>query len=240
MAVIVSLTCRASDQSPAVDATDSDSQWGSVTDLLDEKFKSNWKSFALDETNGDLAVWKRIPRQDRRDTELHCSGAPRGYLHTTQKFGDFELCFEWRFESDPNGNSGILVFTQDDPRLWPTSIQVQLHQPEAGSVFPVGEAVTDATVRKEGLARPVGEWNRCRIVSLDGGVVVHINGEKAGEVTGCTPGSGMIALQSSGSEVHFRRMQVRVPADSADDTTKSETNEAAADGSDADSERAAG
>ena len=189
--------------------------WGEPLDLLQGDLSVSWEWFSVTEEPPVTDVWKLLPSSSPDTTELVCSGTPRGFLHTKKQYRDFDLQFEWRYASDPNGNSGVLVFTQDDARLWPTSVQIQLHQPLAGSVFPVGDAVTDATVRKEGLARSVGEWNQCRIVSLSGTVVVHINGVKAGEVSGCRPDSGAIAIQSEGSEVHFRRMLLRLPRTSA-------------------------
>lgn len=204
----------ASAQPPESDNQDSASltDWSEPQDLLQNELRTCWKHFSSVDNTPLPSVWQRIDGTDRTVTELICTGDPRGFLYTNQQFGEFELNLEWRYVSDPNGNSGILVYTQNDPRLWPTSVQIQLHQPEAGSVFPSGDAVTDQTVRKEGLARPVGEWNKCRILSRSGRVLVHINGEKAAEVTGCKPAKGCIAIQAEGSEVRFRRILVRTPA----------------------------
>jgi len=203
---------------PAIDQRDAD--WGKPIDLLAGELNVRWKHFSCVDQTPLPTVWKRIGNSDTTKTELVCFGAPRGYLFSNQKYDEFDFSFEWRYVSDPNGNSGVLVFTQDDRRLWPTSIQVQLHQPEAGSVFPSGDAVVqDATVKKEGLAKAVGEWNKCHIVSRDARILVHINGEKSGEVTGCKPASGRIAIQSEGSEVHFRRIMIRTPVVTHEQTT---------------------
>ena len=186
-----------------------DEFFGEPRDLLKEELSEHWTHFSSVDQTPLGNVWKRVPAGDQETTELVCSGDPRGYLYTNQQYTEFDMTFEWRYLSDPNGNSGVLVFTQNDRRLWPTSIQVQLHQPKAGSVFPSGKAVTENIVKQEGLAKPVGEWNKCQIVSRSGRVLVHINGQKSGEVTGCNPASGRIALQSEGSIVHFRRMMIR-------------------------------
>jgi hypothetical protein len=55
----------------------------------------------------------------------------------------------------------------------------------------------------------VDTWHDCLIVCKDGIVTVSINGEKLGSVTGCLPKTGCIALQSEGSEVHFRRILLK-------------------------------
>jgi hypothetical protein len=48
---------------------------------------------------------------------------------------------------------------------------------------------------------------------VDGKLSVVINGKKAGEVTGCMPRKGAIALQSEGAEIHFRNVWVREMGD---------------------------
>ena len=89
-------------------------------------------------------------------------------------------------------------------------MQVQLHQPKAGSVFPSGDAMSDHTSEAEpDLARPVNVWNEGKIVSRGGRLSVEVNSKKAGEVSGAKPSSGSIALQSEGSVVHFRRIRLR-------------------------------
>ncbi|MCH2210654.1 MAG: DUF1080 domain-containing protein [Fuerstiella sp.] len=198
------------------DAAVSDQSWSKPRDLLSGEFQSCWKHFSCVDETPLASVWKRTVEENSKLVELVCSGDPRGYLYTNDEFGDFDLTFEWRFVSDANGNSGVLVFTQDDQRLWPTSMQVQLHQPEAGSIFPGGEAVSGSTVRKEDLANPVGRWNKCRIISRNRSIVVHVNGKKSGEVSDCKPARGRIALQSEGSVVHFRRILIRTPETTQD------------------------
>ena len=186
-------------------------RWSEPLDLLEEDLTEHWKHFSSVNKTSIGDVWVRHAGSNKEEARLVCLGDPKGFLYTEKVYREFDLSFEWQIVSDPNGNSGVLVLTQDDLRLWPTGIQVQLHQPAAGSVFPSGGAFTENTVKREGLARPVGEWNECRIVSEKDRVLVHINGTKAGEVTGCSPNQGRIAIQSEGSEVHFRRIQLREP-----------------------------
>lgn len=178
-----------------------------VTDLLAGEFDKNWQFFSSDPSKND--VWKIIESSDK-ELVLVCSGEPKGFAFTTAEFRDFELNLEWRYPQDPSGNSGILVCTQNEPRIWPTSIQIQLHQPKAGSIFPSGDAVTDSTLdAATDLARPVNVWNECRVLSRGGRIAVDINGKKAGEISGAKPASGRIALQSEGSVVEFRRIRLK-------------------------------
>ena len=53
-----------------------------------------------------------------------------------------------------------------------------------------------------------------------------INGIKLGEVTGCDPSKGAIALQSEGSEIHFRNLVVEelAPAPAPESPAKPKKN----------------
>ena len=181
--------------------------------LLTESFTANWLFFPSDPAAPSVWSLRKEPTggtDGSQELVLVCSGAVKGFAYTKEKFGDFELKLEWRFPNDDSGNSGVLLFTQSEPRIWPTSLQLQLHQPTAGSLIPSGdskaETIQDAEVS---LARPIGQWNECRIVCVGGTVTVEINGKKAGQATGVTPNSGSIAIQSEGSEVHFRGIRIR-------------------------------
>ncbi len=181
-------------------------------DLLTEDLTKNWRVFSSSPPMPDAPVWKVIREGSGDDQEiiLVCSGEPKGFLYTTESCSEFELTLEWKYPKDADGNSGVLVYTQDEPRIWPTSMQVQLHQPKAGSVFPSGDAMSDHTSEAEpDLARPVNVWNEGKIVSRGGRLSVEVNSKKAGEVSGAKPSSGSIALQSEGSVVHFRRIRLR-------------------------------
>ena len=184
--------------------------------MIDEQWTEKWKWFSSDPDIALSKVWQVVRTKEGDEPTLICTGQPKGFLHTAAVWTDFEMTLEWKYTSDPDGNSGVLIFVQEESRVWPTSIQVQLHQPKAGSVFPSGDAKSDNTTEAD-LAKPVGEWNTCRIVSLNGTITVEINGTRAGEITGAIPATGKIALQSEGSEVHFRRLKIRPVASSKND-----------------------
>ncbi|MEZ6059707.1 MAG: DUF1080 domain-containing protein [Planctomycetaceae bacterium] len=175
--------------------------------LKQDTFLDVWKHYSSRPEVPLQEVW-RLVRGEDGTPELVCTGDPKGYLFTVEKFSDFRLSFEWKYPDDPHGNSGILVFTQDDRRLWPTSIQVQLHHPKAGSVFPSGDATSRNTSDAADLAVQADSWNRCVIDCQNGVVSVTVNEKKAGEVTDCRPSEGSIAIQSEGSVVHFRNITI--------------------------------
>ena len=204
---------QASDQgaAPAADAPQPAlAKVEEAEDLLAGEFMANWKLFSSDPQTDAATVWMIMQDPPDADRILICTGAPKGFAFTTAEYSDFELSLEWRYPEDPSGNSGVLIYTQNEPRIWPTAIQIQLHQPEAGSIFPSGDAVSDNTLDSApDLAGPVKTWNACRILSREGRITVEINGKRAGEVTGAKPAVGRIALQSEGSVVHFRKIRLK-------------------------------
>ena len=137
---------------------------------------------------------------------LICRGKPFGYIRTKKTYKNYELRLEWRYPKDPNSNSGVLVHTGKEDKIWPNAIQVQLHGPTAGSIFPSGDSKSENKLMVRDLSKPAGQWNTCLITAKDGRVTVVINGKKSGEVTGCKPSMGSILLQSEGAEVHFRKL----------------------------------
>lgn len=176
--------------------------------LLEKGLTETWSYFSSDGEAqlADAWVLKSVDEQ----LQLVCRGTPKGFLYTKAQHSNFRLTFEWKYITDPDSNSGVLIYTQKEPRLWPTAMQVQLHQPLAGCIFPGGDATSDNSTEAQGLARKVGEWNSCLIVSEGGKLSVEINGRKAGEVSGCQPSTGFIALQAEGSETHFRKLMLQV------------------------------
>lgn len=170
----------------------------------DWEFFSGKKDAKLDET------WSITPDQEPDTNVIICRGQPFGYIRTKKKYANFEFGLEWRFPKDENGNSGVLLFTSGEDQIWPTAMQVQLHQPVAGSIFPTQGAKSKNELRNvEMLSRPVNQWNKCFIRCVNGTVYVTINDTEVGEVLECEPKIGSIALQSEGSEVHFRRIWIR-------------------------------
>jgi len=153
--------------------------------------------------------WTSIePDANGVPTVLRCTGQPTGYLRTRQVYGDFRFSFQWRYPSNINGNSGVLIHTTGPDRIWPKSIQVQLHAPKAGSILTHGGATTNNTVNVSNRIKDPRKWNACVITCRTGQLNIEINGKSIGRVTGCTPRSGQVALQSEGSEVHFRNIRI--------------------------------
>ncbi len=182
---------------------------GKVYLLKSEKFWEQWIYYSAEESVKREENWEVITEkvEDQDEKILKCTGKPYGYLRSKEQIENCEIGLEWRYPKAEDGNSGVLVFIEGKDQIWPTSIQIQLHQPQAGRVFAMeGAKCEPAELPGKMLARPVNEWNSCKITCRAGTVSLVMNGQNMGEVKGCIPAKGFIALQSEGAEVHFRRI----------------------------------
>lgn len=177
--------------------------------LLDPKsLSAGWTHFSSDDKKKLTDVWELDTETDKTNPVLICKAKqPSGYLRTKVVYTNYQLDLEWKYPKDPNCNSGVLIHTGKD-KIWPASIQVQLHRPFAGSIFPLKGAETSNTVMRKEDKLDTGKWHSLKIVCLDETVSVWINTKKVGEVNGCDPTRGYIALQCEGFEIHFRGLKL--------------------------------
>ncbi len=222
----------------SVQGTANAMQEAPVNRLTAEEEAAGWRLLF----DGTLDGWRGYRRADApagwsvEDGILAFTpGAGDGDLMTREQFGDFELELEWKIAE--GGNSGIFYRATEAERApyW-TGPEFQiLHNAghpdgrtpatSAGSNYALHAPVEDVT-------RPVGEWNRVRIV-LDGARVEHwMNGVRIVEYELWTdewrelvastkfvdwPAYGMaraghIGLQDHGDPVWFRNIRIRVAA----------------------------
>ena len=177
--------------------------------LITSDLNSRWKYFSAESGTRLSDVWRVQKDDDPKKNVLICKGMPEGYLRTDIEFDDFEMELEWMYPTDENGNSGVLLHVAPKDKIWPDSIQLQLHRPTAGSIFPSGAGKSENTLESRDLSVELNKWNKCKIVSRGEKLTVEFNGKKLGEVRGCSPSRGRIALQSEGSEIHFRNVWIR-------------------------------
>jgi hypothetical protein len=159
-------------------------------------------------------------------------GARHTDIITKEKYADFELEAEWRVT--PGGNGGIFYFvTENYPNAYDTGPEMQvlddaLHRDglnpltSAGALYgliaPVGKTL-----------KPVGEFNRARVIVFNNHVEHYLNGKKivqydlgsdqlksliAASKFKDMPGfmqhrSGHVALQHHGEAVAYRKVRVR-------------------------------
>jgi hypothetical protein len=57
--------------------------------------------------------------------------------------------------------------------------------------------------------KPLGEWNRMEITCRGNEVVVKVNGETVNHATNCSVTHGAISLQSEGTPIEFRKVELK-------------------------------
>ena len=167
-----------------------------------------------------------------REGKLVSLASPQGHIITDKVYENFEIEVEYRFAGKP-GNCGLLVFCST-PRIlykmFPKSIECQLMHTNAGDFWCIGEdvvtpdmearrgkkenwGVTDGKERRvknltDGSEKPVGEWNTMKVRCDGNKITVWVNGDLVNEGL-ATASKGQIALQAEGSEVEFRKVELR-------------------------------
>lgn len=164
-------------------------------------FPSDAQAQTVDLFNGkDLSNWEFVLENNSKkaqdvftvkDSVIHITGAPFGYMCTKDKYTNFRLHVEWRWPEGEATNSGIFLFVQDDKKVWPNAIECQLHVGDAGDFVLLGGSDLAEFTTKAGEKRPdfpvvnkrgksvemkTGEWNNADITCKDGTITVFING----------------------------------------------------------------
>jgi hypothetical protein len=167
-----------------------------------------------------------------RNGLLVALGEPRGHLLTDSSYRDYRLEIEYRFAGTP-GNAGVLVHASTPRALYamfPRSIEVQMEHGNAGDFWCILEdiQVPDMESRRgpraewgttEGKARrirnltddsekPAGEWNTMIIEAVGRSIRVWVNGDLVNDGSNASTDRGQIALQSEGSEVEIRKLDL--------------------------------
>ena len=155
-----------------------------------------------------------------RDGVIACTGKPNGFLRSRKSYRNFVFRAEWRFQKEgwvptpaDEGwpNAGFFIFAGQVVKGWPTSLEVQGHFGEAGSLFGVrGGSIQGARRGPIVKERPAfGDWDRYEITAQDGSVRVVLNGKLVNEGHDAKPAEGNICLQSEGWPVYYRKLEIR-------------------------------
>jgi hypothetical protein len=149
---------------------------------------------------------------------LVCAGKPAGYLRTEGDHENFVLKLEWRWpEGKQPGNSGVLVRKVGEDKVWPKSVEAQLHSGSAGDFWCIDEfPMRTAPERLKGRntrrshtnENPIGSWNEYEIVVDGDQVILLVNGEVLNQAWDVQELPGSICLQSEGAEIHFRNIRL--------------------------------
>lgn len=176
--------------------------------LWNGKDFTGWKKFVPDETVDVDTVWLVT------NGVIRCNGKPAGYLRTEADYSDYKLHVEWRWPGK-GGNSGVLLHMSEPDKVWPKSIECQLHAGDAGDFWVIGgtdfKEHADKSNRRvlkksESSEKPLGEWNTYEIICRDNTIRVFVNGTLQNEASETTVSSGKICLQSEGVPIEFRNI----------------------------------
>lgn len=179
---------------------------------------NNWEVVLQSEANPEAVFFIK-------DGVLNAGGTPFGYIRTRERFENFELTLEWRWTGEPT-NSGVLLAISGEDKVWPHCIEAQLRHGSAGdlvlmhegskatvhgveyAVNPEERWVTVVPKFSASTEKAPGEWNTYRIRFVNGELEFWVNGRLQMSATNAKPTKGYIGLQSEGSGIQFRNIEV--------------------------------
>lgn len=190
--------------------------------LLEDDAKKNWIGYGTEKWPDGWEV---------TDGVLHRKGSS-GDLMTVGEYGDFDLRLAWKISE--GGNSGIMYrVSQEEGPAYHTGPEYQVldnakHADGKSPLTSTGSLYALYPPTKE-AAKPVGEWNRTRIVVRGNRVRHFLNGEQivdaeigsddwktkvAGSKFAALPKFGKnvrghIVLQDHGDEVWYRNVRIK-------------------------------
>jgi hypothetical protein len=173
-----------------------------------------------------------------KDNEIVTTGKPTGYLRTERQYENFVAEFDWMHvppKPGAVGNSGFFVWADPVPAVgtaYTRGIEVQVlvnltyrnkkGQIEAtsqGDLFSIwGATCVPDRPHPGGWARCLPsashckgerEWNHYRVEANDGRITLAVNGHVVSGVSKCKPRKGYLALESEGSECHFKNLKIK-------------------------------
>lgn len=198
--------------------------------LFNGKNLDGWQSFSRETKDAPTKAVEPGPTWTvGADGVLKCVGKPTGYLATKAEHADYTLRLQWRYPKDLKaGNSGVLIHCQKNDVVWPVCVEAQLRSGRAGDLWlqtaadvkltvPAGRRdADDKTMRhiwrdpNDGdVERAFGEWNDMEVVCTGGSIMVKVNGKIVNAGTDCNLTKGRIAMQSEGTEIHFRNIRIK-------------------------------
>ncbi len=188
----------------------------------------------------DMKHWRNFKKKDinwRVEDGALTSPGGKGDIVTKEKYGNFEMEFDWKISD--GGNSGVMYLVQegDNKESYYTGPEYQIIDADA---FTKKNDYKLEANQKSGAnygldapsrmaAKPAGEWNKGKIMIKDGHVAHWLNGEKVVSYDLWTDAwkkqvsqtkfkewpqygmakEGYIALQDHGDQVWFKNIRLR-------------------------------
>jgi hypothetical protein len=173
-----------------------------------------------------------------KDGEIITTGKPTGYLRTAKQYENFIAEFDWMHvppKPGAVGNSGFFVWADPIPAVgtgYTRGIEVQVlvnltYKNKKGEITATSQgdlfSIWGATcvpdrphplgsarcLPSENRCKGEREWNHYRVEANDGVLKLAVNGKVVSGVSKCRPRKGYLALESEGSECHFRNLKIK-------------------------------
>lgn len=149
-----------------------------------------------------------------KDGLLTCTGKPNGYLRTEKAYANYKLTVEWRFVKACN--TGVLVHMQTPEGIWPKCVECQgMHKVQGDMYFWSGSKCNEKAEKSPKVAmkapsaeKELGEWNTYQVIAAGDTLTVLVNGKEMNKVTGCSPKSGFIGIQSEGGPIEVKSVVI--------------------------------
>jgi hypothetical protein len=196
--------------------------------LFDGKSTSEWRGFRRE--TFPSKCW--VTEGDAIKTAGGCDKEDQVDIISKEKYKNFELELEWRVA--PGANSGIIyLISEDQDQTWRTGPEMQVldddKHPDGKKPTTSAGSLFDLMAPANKVMRPVGEYNRARLVINNGHVEHWLNGKKVLEYDLGSDNlkdliakskfksftrfaqnlEGHIALQYHGDDVWFRKVRIR-------------------------------
>jgi hypothetical protein len=173
-----------------------------------------------------------------KDGEIITTGKPTGYLRTTKQYENFVAEFDWMHvppKPGEVGNSGFFVWADPIPAIgtgYTRGIEVQvlvnltyknkkgeITATSQGDLFSIHGATCvpdrphpdgwERCLPSENHCKGEREWNHYRVEANDGVIKLAVNGHVVSGLSQCKPRKGYLALESEGSECHFKNLKIK-------------------------------
>jgi hypothetical protein len=184
--------------------------------LFNGKDLTGWKV----NEDGKMEVW------GADNGILFVNGKGGGWLMTEKEYGDFELRLE--FKIPEKGNSGVALRSpmKGNPAYAGMEIQIldnEWHKVNYKNLKPTQHtgSIYDVVPPSKDVTKPVGEWNKYRIVAKGRQITIELNGativdanlddykDRFKDHPGLTREKGHLGLQSHDGRVEFRNIYVK-------------------------------
>jgi hypothetical protein len=173
-----------------------------------------------------------------KDGEIITTGKPTGFLRTERQYENFIAEFDWMHvppKPGAVGNSGFFVWCDPIPAVgtgYTRGIEVQvlvnltyknkkaeIAATSQGDLFSIHGATCvpdrphpdgwDRCLPSENHCKGEGEWNHYRVEANGGVIKLAVNGHFVSGLSKCKPRKGYLALESEGSECHFKNLKIK-------------------------------